>query len=77
MIAFIVVSSAVIVINCCFWFEQKSQLLGFLGGGSKVFWNIYISMIVHSSKVKLHIYVFTRFSFGLWNINSKDPGFKS
>ena len=54
MITFIVASLAVMVIHCCIWFEQKS-CEGLLGGGFKVFWNIYISMIMQSSTVKFDI----------------------
>ena len=45
MIMFIVASSAVMVIHCCIWFEQKSQLLGtfFGGGGSSILKHLYLN----------------------------------
>ena len=53
---FIVATSAVMVIHCCIWFElKKSVVKDFEGGGVKVFWNIFISMIMQSSIVKFHI----------------------
>ena len=57
------------VIHCC-----TCQLRGtFRGRGFKVFWNIYISMIMQSSIVQFYIYnFFTGLSFGMWNIYSKD-----
>ena len=61
-----VASLAVMVMHCCILFEQKSQLWVTFKGG-KVFWNIYISMIMQS---------LTDISVGLWNIYAQDPHFK-
>ena len=46
------------------------------GGGAKVFWNIYILMIMQSLIVKFHTQFLSWLSFGRWNIYVKNPRFK-
>ena len=54
---------------------KKSVVKYFYGVGDKVFWNIYISMIMQSSTEKFDISWFYIIIFSLWNIYGEDPNF--